>query len=233
MTDAAFYRYAVVGRGRMGHALVAAIAQFAGPFGRGFDGEGFDVVILAVPDGQIAAAAHAVRHGVIVGHCSGAAGLDILAPHPAFSVHPLMTVTQSRATFAGAGGALAGSTPRAMGVAAWIAERLGLVAVEIADADRVAYHAAAAIASNFLITLEDAAETLLRTTGASREILLPLIRAAVENWGVQGAASLTGPIARGDDAVVQQHRDAISERVPELLGLFDELVAATKRMRDR
>ena len=44
-----------------------------------------------------------VSAGRLVGHCSGATGLDVLAPHEAFSLHPLMTVTAQGAQFAGAG----------------------------------------------------------------------------------------------------------------------------------
>ena len=104
--------------------------------------------------------------GPLVGHCSGALGLDVLAGHEAFSLHPLMTVTAEGARFAGAGCAVAGATPRARDAANALAARLGMAPVEIADEDRAAYHAAASIASNFLVTLEAAAERLAATAGA-------------------------------------------------------------------
>ena len=82
-------------------------------------------------------------------------------------------------------------------------------AVRVADDDRAAYHAAASIASNFLVTLEGAAERLAATAGVDRELLAPLVRAAVENWAALGAErALTGPIARGDEATVARHREA-------------------------
>lgn len=218
----------------MGQALVAALPDAAGPFGRGFNGNGFDAVLLAVPDSQIAVAAAAIASGPMVGHCSGALGLEVLTPHEAFGLHPLMTVTQAGATFAGAGAAVAGSTPAALAFARHLASTLGLHAVEIADADRAAYHAAASIASNFLVTLGDAAETLLRTTGADRRLLVPLVRAAMENWAALGGSkALTGPIARGDEATVARQRAAIAERTPELLELFDALAAATRALAAR
>ena len=105
---------------------------------------------------------------------------------------------------------------------------------EIADADRAAYHAAASIASNFLITLEDAAEVMLRTTGADRSVLVPLARAALENWAEHGApAALTGPIVRGDDATVARQRAAIAERAPQLLVLFDAMCERTRALANR
>ena len=104
-----------------------------------------------------------------------------------------------------------------------------MVAVEIDDADRAAYHAAASIASNFLVTVEAAAERLLATTGADRDLLVPLVRATVENWAALGPErALTGPIARGDAATVERQRAAVADRAPELLGLFDALADATR-----
>ena len=209
---------------------MTALPWVKGPFRHGFDGRGYDVVILAVPDSQIAAAAALVEIGPIVGHCSGATGLEVLAPHQCFSLHPLMTVTANGAQFVDAGAALAGSTADALNVATHLARELGLVAVTIADADRVAYHAAASIAANFLVTLENAAETLMATAGAGREILVPLVRAAVENWATHGSSALTGPIARGDQETVARQRQVVAARTPDLLELFDALVSATEAM---
>lgn len=224
-------RLAIVGSGRMGQALAAALTDAHGPFGHGFDGVGYDTVLLAVPDGAIAAAAGAVRRGPLVGHCAGAIGLDVLAPHEAFGLHPLMTVTLAGAAFRGAGAAVAGTTPRALAIARQLATELGMHAVEISDRDRPAYHAAASIASNFLVTLEDAAEQLLATTGADRQILVPLVRAATENWAMFGGrTAITGPIARGDEATVSRQRAAVAERTPELLVLFDALCERTRAM---
>jgi predicted short-subunit dehydrogenase-like oxidoreductase (DUF2520 family) len=235
-------RIAIVGTGRMGSALASALGELAGdvaadvhgPFGRGFDGVGFDVVILAVPDGQIADAAALVVDGPLVGHCAGSLGLGVLGEREAFSVHPLMTVTAGGARFEGAGAAIAGSSERALGVARELAVALGMQPVEIRDDDRAAYHAAASIASNFVVTLEDAAESLLATTGADRAILVPLVRAAIDNWAaVGGPAALTGPIARGDDATVARQRAAIEERTPELLAMFDVLAERTRALAGR
>ena len=223
-------RCAVVGAGRLGRALTAAWPELTGPFGRGFDGEGFDVVLLAVPDREIGHAAAAIALGPLVGHCSGATGLDVLSPHERFGLHPLMTFATGDAgpVFDGAAAAVAGSTERALSVAEAIAHRLGMRPFELADDDRAAYHASASIASNFLVTIEDAAEVLLATTGHTREILLPLIRASVENWATSGRSALTGPVARGDDETVARQRAAISQRAPELLALFDALVERTR-----
>jgi predicted short-subunit dehydrogenase-like oxidoreductase (DUF2520 family) len=187
---------------------------------------------------------------VPVGHCSGATGLDVLAGHEAFALHPLMTVPAAggadgaaadaaparaggASPFAGAGAAIAGSTPRALAIARELAERLDMRPTEVADADRAAYHAAASIASNYLVTLEGAAERLAATAGVDRALLAPLVRAAVENWARLGARdALTGPIARGDTGTVARQRAAVAERTPDLLPLFDTLADATRALAD-
>jgi predicted short-subunit dehydrogenase-like oxidoreductase (DUF2520 family) len=218
---------AIVGDGRLGRALASAL-RTSDPHGRGFAGVGADVVLICVPDAEIAAAATTIDPGPLVGHCSAATGLDVLSPHEAFALHPLMTVTHAGADFAGAGCAIGASTPRALDLARRLAAALGMRAFEIADEDRTAYHAAASMAANFLVTLESAAARLAATAGVERELLVPLMRAAVERWAVDGDASLTGPIARGDEATVARHREAIYERTPELLDLYDVLADATR-----
>jgi predicted short-subunit dehydrogenase-like oxidoreductase (DUF2520 family) len=222
----------VVGAGRMGSALAAALRaaglEVTGPLRRGERcPQGTDCVLLCVPDAEIGKAAQAVPSGLLVGHVSGATTLIPLAPHEAFSLHPLMTVP---AAFAGAGAAISGTTDRALETARALAQALGMQPFEIADDDRAAYHAAASMASNYLVALEDAAERLLATTGATRELLVPLIRTTVENWARDGAQALTGPIARGDEDTVARQRAAVEERTPELLELFDALANSTREL---
>ena len=225
---------AVVGHGRLGTALAAALcdagAPVDGPLGRGARALGSEVVLLAVPDAEIAAAAACVAPGALVGHCSGATTLaPVAATHAAaFSLHPLMTITTRGAVFAGAHAAVAGSTPEARATAEALARALGMTPFAVADADRPAYHAAASIASNFLVTLEWAAE---RVGGLDRAALAPLVRATVENWVAEGARNaLTGPIARGDAQTVEKQRQAVSDRTPELVELFDAMTAATREL---
>ncbi len=227
-----------MGRGRLGAALAVALADtgysLIGPLGRGADAAGADAVLLCVPDGEIPSAAASIVPGPLVGHCSGATGLQALVPHEAFSLHPLMTVTANGAKFAGAGAAIAGSSPRALSFARELADRLGMRAVEVADEDRVAYHAAASVASNFLVTLEAAAEQLAGSAGIDRQLLAPLVRATVENWEALGPeGALTGPVARGDEATVSAQRAAVAERAGNLLPLFDALVDATRALARR
>jgi predicted short-subunit dehydrogenase-like oxidoreductase (DUF2520 family) len=233
--DNARARLAIIGGGRLGTALARALRaaryEVTGPLGRGANPADVDALLLCVPDQEIAAAASLIPAGPLVGHCSGATGLDPLTPHESFSLHPLMTVTEAGATFTGAGAAIAGSTPSALGLARELSLALGMHPVEITDGDRAAYHAAASIASNFLVTVEAAAERVAASAGAHRDLLVPLVRATVENWAALGGQrALTGPVARGDEETVDRQREAIAERAPEILPLFDALVQATREL---
>jgi predicted short-subunit dehydrogenase-like oxidoreductase (DUF2520 family) len=233
-------RVAIVGSGRLGNGLGNALrragVEVIGPLTRGAAPVGVDAVLVCVPDGEIGSAVSLIPDGPLVGHCSGATGLDVFAGREGFSLHPLMTVTSDagETDFAGAGAAVAGSSPAALELARTLVTTLGMAPIEVAPADRAAYHAAASIASNFLITLEAAAEQLAATAGVEREHLVPLVRAAVDNWarlGPEGA--LTGPVARGDELTVAAQRHAVSERTPELVALFDALVDATRSLAHR
>jgi hypothetical protein len=158
---------AVVGAGRLGTVMAQGLGA-AGPFRRGEALPAVEVVLLCVPDGQIASAAAAVPSGPLVGHCSGATGLEALG-REGFSVHPLMSVPTGSApdVLHGAGAAIDGTSPRALAAARAIAEALGMIPTRVAPEDRVAYHAAASMAANYLVALESAAERLA-PVGATR-----------------------------------------------------------------
>jgi predicted short-subunit dehydrogenase-like oxidoreductase (DUF2520 family) len=236
---------AIVGAGRLGTALARAVTsaglEVVGPLGRGEPAEA-DVVLVCVPDAEIATAAQAAAdRSRFVGHTSGATPLTALdvAAGDALGLHPLQTFAGGEGpdAFQGVGCAIAGATPEALAAARELAERLGMLAIEISDTDRAAYHAAASVASNFLVTLQHAAEQVAAGAGLSRDeartLLAPLVRSTVENWADRGPeAALTGPVARGDDATVARQRDAVESVAPHLLPLFDELVTHTRTLAD-
>src|SRR3954462_110104 len=173
LTDAGI---TIVGAGRLGHALAEAMRgaelRVRGPMGRGANGEGAEIILLCVPDASIADAARRIEPGRLVGHCSGASTLAPLAPHEAFSMHPLMTVAGRNlsVSLGGGGCAVAGGTERARSAAIALAERLLMKPFAVADADRDLYHAAASMASNYLVTLEAAAERMATLAGVRREL---------------------------------------------------------------
>jgi predicted short-subunit dehydrogenase-like oxidoreductase (DUF2520 family) len=222
---------AVVGAGRMGTVMAAGL-RAGRPLRRGEPvPETAEVVLLCVPDGQIATAARAVPEGPILGHCSGATGLEPFGDREAFSLHPLMSAPTGSGpeVLHGAGCAIDGNTPKALQVATTLAHALGMRPAHVASEDRVAYHAAAAMASNFLVALEAAAERLAKTANVTREQLAPLVLATARQWAEIGPErALTGPIVRGDEDVVARHRAVIQERTPELLPLWDALADQTR-----
>jgi predicted short-subunit dehydrogenase-like oxidoreductase (DUF2520 family) len=236
-------RVGVVGAGRLGTALAAALHELGiavdGPTGRGETPRDCDAIVLCVPDGEIPAAAAAVVEAApLVGHTSGATPLSALAASGAFGLHPLQTFTvdsSGLSAFTGAGCAVAGSTAEALAFAAALARALGMTPFEIDDAGRAAYHAAASMASNFVVTLQAAAERVAAGAGLeadeARRLLAPLLRRTVDNLAELGPReALTGPVARGDDATVEVQRRAVADTAPELLDLFDELVSLTRAL---
>jgi predicted short-subunit dehydrogenase-like oxidoreductase (DUF2520 family) len=248
-------RVGIVGAGRLGTALAAALREAGvgvdGPAGRGEVPRRCEAIVLCVPDAEIpAAAATVARAAPLVGHTSGATRLTALEPArgEGFGLHPLQTFPERAAsgatpgeraptgalrTFAGAGCAVAGTTPAALDFAIRLAELLDMTPFEIDDEGRAAYHAAASVASNFTVTLLAAAERIAAGAGLApheaRALLAPLVRRTVESVAELGPGrALTGPIARGDDETVARQRAAVAERTPDLLPLFDAMVDATR-----
>lgn len=241
----------IVGPGRVGRSLLAA-ATSAGFSAVTVDRDELDgrpdlsgrVVILCVPDHAIPDVA--TRVGELtganrpkrIGHVSGASGLGALEPAgvPArFSLHPLQTFPRPVASLAGIPAAITGSDPGTADAAKEFALELGMRPFSLADEDRAAYHAAASIASNFLIALEQTAAELLEEIGVEepRRVLAPLVGASLANWTSEGPAALTGPIARGDEGTVAAHRAVLADRRPDLAGLYDALAVRTREIATR
>ena len=214
----------VIGAGRVGSAIAARLRE------RGVDlgSDEPELVLLCVPDRAIAAVASETPTGPWLAHVSGATPLGALEPHERrFGLHPLQTFTRDRGAeqLDGAFAAITAETEEARRVADWLARLLGLEPFPLADEKRATYHAGAAIASNYLVTLRRAAGSLLEAAGAPPEALDPLMRRTIEN-----GFELTGPIARGDWETVEAHISAIRSERPELEQLYTSLADATKAL---
>ena len=210
----------VIGAGRVGSAVSARLAE------RGVElRDDAALVLLCVPDAAIAEVAAGLEPGPWVAHVSGATPLAALEPHARrFSLHPLQTFTRSRGAeqLDGAWAALTAEPGDARAAGLELARLLGLRAFELADAARPLYHAGAAIASNYLVTLYRSAALLFESAGAPPEALVPLMTRTIEN-----GFELTGPIARGDWATVEAHVAAIRAGAPGLEPLYRTLAEAT------
>jgi predicted short-subunit dehydrogenase-like oxidoreductase (DUF2520 family) len=216
----------VVGAGRVGKAVAARLGEQipTRSVGRDLDVGDADFVLLCVPDRAIPEVAREIPVGPWVAHTSGAAPLSALDPHVhRFALHPLQTFSAELGPeqLDGAWAAITADNEEGLAVARHLAELLGLQPFEVDDADRPLYHASAAFASAFLVTLHEIAGELIASVGGPPEALEPLRRRTMEN-----APHHTGPLVRGDWETIDRHLDVIGERRPDLLPLYNALVEA-------
>jgi len=213
----------IIGPGRAGTSLAAALAahgwDVVGFLGRHDDlagaARGVDILVIATPDDAVAptAAAVAPEADTTVLHLSGSLGLEVLAPHPhRAALHPLVPLPNA---VVGATRLASGVTFAVSGepVARLLALSLGGRVVEVADADRAVYHAAACIAANHVVALLGQVERVAASAGLDLEAFLPLTRAALDDVAALGPRrALTGPAVRGDWDTLSRHLDALPAR---------------------
>lgn len=192
-------------------------------------------ILIAVPDdalGPVAALLAAEISGGEAAHTSGARGPEALAPLAARGVscaamHPLQTIAtpeQGLAHLPGAAFLVSGAGPARVWVESMVA-LLGGRCLNLPDTAKPLYHAAAVMASNYVIGLIDAAAALLREAGLGErealDALGPLVRASAANALALGpACALTGPIERGDAATVALHWRALGAADPAVRELY-------------
>lgn len=190
---------------------------------------GTTIVILAVPDDALPEVVHdlammgAAPPGCAALHLSGALSTDALEPlhHRGYaigSMHPLMAVADpwlAGERLVGAAFAMTGE-PAAITAARRIVADLGGVPLTIPAVQRPVYHAAAVVASNYLVALMGAAVRMLGQAGIDEQdavrALMPLLRGTLDNIEQLGVrAAVTGPIARGDVDTVRLHLARLSD----------------------
>ncbi|MDH5672001.1 MAG: DUF2520 domain-containing protein [Myxococcales bacterium] len=193
-------------------------------------------VFLTAPDDRLAELAAALPFGPDqrVIHCSGALGLDVLSAARAAGaevgcLHPLQTFPNrcgepERFDTISCGV----EAPEPLGrELTQLAERLGARVLRLEGVDRSAYHAAAVLASNYVVALHAAAAEAFELAGLpgeqARQAMAPLTRAAAAAIEAQPLPlALTGPIARGDSQTVARQLSALAER-PQLRELYRRL----------
>lgn len=197
-----------------------------------------EVMFLCVPDGKIRSlcdvlvAEGRVFRGRIMAHCAGALGLDALVPaqrHGAHagSLHPLTSVPSAQTSLEGVYAAIDGDA-KAVRVLSAMARDMGMRPFSLRRGERIAYHAAAALASNGLVALAYAAQRILTRAGLSPRrglaALLPLMDSAVQALREEGLpGALTGPLTRYDDGVVAAHLAAL-KRDSDTLDVYRTLM---------
>jgi len=202
---------------------------------------GAEVVFITTPDRVIAQVAAEIdelggfKPGQVVFHTSGAHAADEVGAARrsgalAASLHPLQSfadVKMAMENLPGSYFALEGDQ-EALPLAEQIVKDLGGKSFFIAARDKSLYHAAACIASNYLVSLMHFATGLYSRFGLSREeafaALFPLVRGTINNISQVGPASaLTGPVARGDGPTLAGHLEALNEVGAQELELYCKL----------
>ncbi|MBI4702846.1 MAG: DUF2520 domain-containing protein [Deltaproteobacteria bacterium] len=249
-------RVLVLGRGKVGSALGRALRAAGLAVSCRGRRDGWprgpieaQAVILALPDAEIGVAARALAHGGRLGargctallHCAGGLGPEVLAPArgPRVAVaqmHPLVSFASARHP-PSLGGAylLVDGDPPAARLARALGRRLGMRPFTPAALDRTLYHAAASLAAGGAAALGAAGVELLEAAGIdsprAAAMLGALLRTVADNVARLGLpAALTGPVRRGDDAILGRHLDAVGRRVPQWLPLYAALGRAQLRL---
>ena len=197
-----------------------------------------DIYMIGAPDAAIEDSARKLRveKDAVVFHCSGAYSSDLLKATGArtASLHPIQSFPAPLRDITGTYCALEGH-PEAVAVLKAALEAIAAKPVVISGENKIIYHAASVFASNYLTALVGAALDCLEKAGIDRatglEVLMPIIRGTVDNIGRQGPApALTGPVARGDAALVQKQHEALAGWNPAIATLYKELGEATVKI---
>ncbi|TFV88936.1 DUF2520 domain-containing protein [Oxalobacteraceae bacterium OM1] len=183
----------------------------------------------------LSASGKLTAHAVVF-HCSGALASDKLdsarrAGARTASLHPIRSFADPALAVRDFTGTWCGIEGEEHAVTALTAacEAIGGRPLLLRAETKVLYHGAAVMASNYLVTLIDAALKTYHAAGVpeavARELLEPLVRGTVDNvFRLGTAAALTGPIARGDMSIVQRQQAAIAAAAPACGALYESFI---------
>jgi predicted short-subunit dehydrogenase-like oxidoreductase (DUF2520 family) len=232
MADSQRPRIGIIGMGRLGSALGAALpaAGYEVRTGSSRDAaeaqsivDAADIVFITTADAAVPAVCTRVRwrRGQGAVHCGGVltlAALDAARDAGALPgcLHPLQSFPNGAADaerFPGITFGVEAAPPLDAGLEA-IARDLGAFTVRLEGVDRSLYHAAAILASNDVVALMAAATRAWTLAGlpatAARPALGPLLTNVARNVATQELIeALTGPVARGDVGTVERHLEAL------------------------
>ena len=233
--DAGYEIVAIVGRSQQ---RAVAAARFAGSrraattdLHRVRDAE---VILIALSDDHIGPMAARLRQevkpapGTVLVHFSGIHRADILLGHDggdfkALALHPLQSfpdeVVGVRA-LPGSPFAMEGDD-EVMPLAEELVHAMGGLPFRIAGEQKALYHAAACVASNYMVTLISVARDIMAACGFSEEEAFRMLTTLMKDTGKNLAAlgpehALTGPIARGDVRTVEKHLRALAALPPDV-----------------
>lgn len=200
--------------------------------------EGADMVLIGAPHSALVDAVQHLRDataGAVVVHFAGSAGVAPLsgARHAAAAcaLHPVQAcpdVDTAIRRLPGAAWGVTCSDHARRWAHALISGDLQGSPVDVAEEDRVLWHAAAVTTSNGISALMATGESLLSSIGVASpvDVLGPIASGTVANAREVGggAPALTGPVVRGEDDVIARHIRAVDERAPHLAPAYREAV---------
>ena len=218
-----------------------------------------DLVVFSVSDDALVQIAEIIAEQVagpsddwterLVIHTSGTWTSDVLSPFEAVgaltaSFHPLQTfadretLTKDIAGFTGLPVGIEGNE-RAVSAASAVARAIGSAPFTIRASAKGLFHAAAVMASNYLITLQAMAQELSEVALGEdhpdgerySDLFGELTKQALSNSFKLGSRdALTGPIARGDVRVLREHLQQMKEKAPHLIPVYAALATETIRL---
>jgi predicted short-subunit dehydrogenase-like oxidoreductase (DUF2520 family) len=203
-----------------------------------------DCILITTPDDIISSVCKYIAlspliKGKYIFHMSGAGGLDLLEPAKkagamVASIHPLQSFSSIDNAIQSIPSSYFGITAEAKAKTKAKAIVLALRGkpIYISSQQKTLYHAAACVASNYLVSLLNVVESIYQSIGISekdaKKAYLPLIYGSLKNIELSGSIqALTGPIARGDSGTIQKHVDAINTHLPQYASLYASLGLAT------
>lgn len=202
-----------------------------------------DVILLTTSDRAIGSVAsqlaesHALEgHDVTVLHCSGAMGLEPLAPLAAQgvhvgSLHPLQSFSMPDGHMLHQIYMAVDGDDTAQAVGKEFASLVDSKTFHVPAEERALYHCAACFCSNYAVTVEAIAQTLMdRWTGSpedSAKALEPLLTGTMQNLLATALwrKALTGPISRGDGETLQKHLALLPQELQEVYTSLGQITA--------
>jgi len=206
-----------------------------------------DCILITTPDDIILSVCKDIARsplikGKYIFHMSGAGGLDLLDPArkagaAVASIHPLQSFSSIDNAIQNIPSSYFGITAdaKAKTQAETIVLALGGKPIYISSQQKSLYHAAACVASNYLVSLLNVVESIYQSIGINendaKKAYLPLIYGSLKNIELSGSVqALTGPIARGDSGTIQKHVDAINANLPQYASLYSSLGLVTVKL---
>jgi predicted short-subunit dehydrogenase-like oxidoreductase (DUF2520 family) len=204
-------------------------------------GKKAECIIITTSDDVIASVCEdiskngGVSPGDKVIHMSGVGGLDLLEPARKAgayvgSIHPIQAFADVKGAIENIPGTTFGITAQdeIKNWAVQIVKDLGGSPFFVSDSDKPLYHAAACMASNYLVTLMNIVVEIYQSLGLKDDDAIkafwPLVRGTIKNIEEKGTVqSLTGPVSRGDTGTVKKHIQAFQNNLPEFLNLYREM----------